>query len=64
METYKDFLSSRANLIDMEFHNDYSEKDELFLDGFHVVLEEKMRLVRVIFGQEDDIYARITIHEE
>ncbi len=64
IEQYKDFLKSRATVYDMEFYNDYAANDSLFYDGFHFVLEEKMRLARVFFADEADEFCVRTTKEQ
>ncbi|MEA4911439.1 MAG: hypothetical protein VB092_02350 [Oscillospiraceae bacterium] len=61
---YKRALKSCANVIDFEFDNDYSRNDAIFLDGFHMVLSEKKRLMEVIFAGAPDAYAVITTPEQ
>ena len=58
---YKDFLKSRATVLDMELQNELSATDGVFLDGFHVVLEQKKEFARVIFaGEQADYCVRTT----
>ncbi len=60
IDYYKKELKSCAKVIDFEYDNEYSCNDEIFLDGFHMVLNEKKRLIRVIFAGEADDYAAVT----
>ncbi len=60
MSFYKDFLKTRAVVIDLEEDNAYAHNDGLFIDGFHVVLEEKLHLARIIFAGEPCEYAAVT----
>ncbi len=64
IDMYKDYLKSRADVIDMEFYNDVAQNDDLFLDGFHFVLEEKLHIARIIFADEPSEYAMRTTKEE
>lgn len=59
MMYYKDFLKSRAPVLDMEIQSDFSAEDDNFIDGFHPVLERKLQLCRIIFaGEEADFCVR------
>ncbi len=64
MNYYKDFLKSRANVIDMEYYNNYSMDNSIFYDGFHMFLNEKKHLARVFFAGEECEYAVRTVKEE
>ena len=64
IDIYKDTLKSMADVIDMEFYNDYAKNDDYFLDGFHFVLEEKLHLARIVFADEECEYAMRTTKEE
>ncbi|MEA5051672.1 MAG: hypothetical protein VB021_09420 [Oscillospiraceae bacterium] len=63
IDYYKRTLKACANVIDFEFDNDYSRNDDIFLDGFHMVLSEKKRLMGVIFAGAPDEYAVVTTPE-
>jgi len=52
MTLYKDMLKRVATVYDGEFYNDFAKDDTRFLDGHHLVLEEKMRMARILFGGE------------
>ena len=60
MNFYKDFLKTRAEVIDLEADNEAAHDDGLFIDGFHVVLEEKLHLARIIFAGEECAYAQVS----
>ena len=60
MNFYKDFLKTRAEVIDLEADNEVAHDDSLFIDGFHVVLEEKLHLARIIFAGEECAYAQVS----
>ncbi len=64
IEIYKDFLKSRATVYDFEFYNDYAKDDSNFLDGMHLVLEQKLWLTRVVFGGEETPYCERTTPEQ
>ena len=60
---YKDYLKTRATVLDMELQSELSANDAVFLDGFHVVLEQKMEFARVIFAGENADYCVRTTPE-
>ena len=60
MNFYTDFLKTRAEVIDLEADNEVAHDDSLFIDGFHVVLEEKLHLARIIFAGEECAYAQFS----
>lgn len=64
MDIYKDYLKSRATVYDMEFYSAYAENDDYFQDGFHFVLDEKLRMTRIFFGGEESEYCLKTTAEE
>ncbi len=64
MDFYKNELKSIAKVYDFEFDNEFAANDEVFLDGFHLIRDEKLRLIRVIFGGEKDSGCMITTKEE
>lgn len=64
MEYYKNELKSIATVYDFEFDNSFAANDDVFLDGFHLIRDEKLRLIRVIFGGERDNNCVITTKEE
>jgi len=51
-------------VYDMEFYNDFARDDSRFLDGHHLVLEEKMRLTRVLFAGETSPYCLHTTAQQ
>lgn len=53
---YKKQLKSVATVYDAEFYNDFAKNDDLFNDGHHLVKDEKLRMIRIIFGGEDSPY--------
>ena len=64
MAKYKDALKSCATVYDFEFDNEQAANDDVYLDGMHLVRDEKMRLIRVVFGGEADKNCMITAKED
>ena len=64
IEQYKDFLKSRAEVIDLEFYNDFARNETYFQDGLHLRLEQKLWMARVIFAGEETPYCVRTTPEE
>ncbi len=63
IDLYKDYLKSHAAVYDMEFYSEYAENDNNFQDGFHFVLEEKLRMTRIFFAGEESEYCMRTTPE-
>ncbi len=64
IDIYKDSLKSIADVVDLEFYNDYAKNDDYFLDGLHFVLEEKLHLARIVFADEASEYVMRTTADE
>ncbi len=57
IEQYKTEIKSFGTVYDFELQNDFSKDDSNFIDGFHVVLENKKLMARIIFaGEPSDIF--------
>ncbi len=56
IERYKTALKGTATIYDFEVINEFTSNDDNFIDGFHVVLENKKLMARIIFaGEQTDI---------
>ncbi|MDO4567310.1 MAG: hypothetical protein Q4B42_08265, partial [Oscillospiraceae bacterium] len=49
-----DFLKGRATVYDFEFINEYTQNEDNFYDGFHLVPPEKLTLARLIFTDTNE----------
>lgn len=53
IDRYKDALKRRAVCYDFELDGEFAAGDRNFIDGFHVVRENKLRMARILFAGED-----------
>lgn len=55
-DTLKNHVLGRANVLDMEFENDFTTNDDNFYDGFHLVGPNKQLLADLLFTDTPSDY--------